>query len=602
MLRVLFVSLVLVCPALAARVWQPIIDYTISFPGVRPGSAPLINSFENFTHFSSDFGWMGPGQGRIDAEGGMIRVKPEGQWTGAWHSLAGLATQKNRVFDSADLLGIGGEPAKKSGIRALAVNVGGRGTFRLELADVQRKVIWKTSITLDDKTIRTHVFPIAVENMGRLKLMNWIAEPGCELHLSSIGFMADRPEMPLEEWAFRISLGKLRRCHDAASGFTRDRGHLHAGDFDSVASTGMHALASALGVTEGILTRETVISELDGTLAALRKLRRASGFLPHFTHRGEDGRHVIVPGTEFSTVDTAIALQSLLLATRILDLTEQNRQVAGMIAEMDFDVVTDADGWISHGFQDDGKTLLQSKWRDWGGETALVLALEAMIPNRRPRGKMLPTGQPYRGVGFIAEIQSLFYPDFDNRAPDLVSGISWPDVRHRLLREQIAYPKQHWPESAAARSGIFGLSAGEAGMPGAGYTANGVEVMGVRWLHPHYMFMGLGLGAPDLYPKGLRDLDAEQFLYPLGLTENIEVDFQLHNPMQGSLNASFETLAAYHGWKKRRTPDNQIDTASQNDPLLRKGAARFYDPGLISPIPNGIKNQTDPIQSLQSLY
>lgn len=576
MLRILLAALALACPAAGARVWQPLIDYTISFPGDRANAAPMINSFENFTHFSSDFGWMGPGEGRIDAKGGIIRVKPAGEWTGAWHSLAGLATQKIRVFDPADLIGLGGDAAKKCGIRTLDVNATGRGTFRLELADVQRKVVWQTAITLDGPDTGSHVFPIDPEKVGNIKFMNWIAEPGCELRLSSIGFLAERPEMPLEEWAFRISLGKLRRCHDAKSGFTRDRGHLHAGDFDSVASTGMHALASALGVTEGILSRETVVSEIDNTLAALRKLPRASGFLPHFTHHAEDGRHTIVPGTEFSTVDTAIALHSLLLATRVLDLTEQNRLVVGMIAEIDMDAVTDSDGWISHGFQDDGKTLLEASWRDWGGETALVLALEAMIPGRRLRGAMMPTGEPYRGVGFIAEIQSLFYPDFDRREPDLVSGITWPDVRRRVLREQMAYPKQHWPESAAARMGIFGLSAGEAGMPGAGYTANGTEVLGARWLHPHYMLMGLGLSAPELYPQGLRDLDAGQFLYPLGLPENIDVDFQLHNPMQGSLNASFETLSAYHGWKKRNTPENRIDTASRNDPLLRKGAARLY--------------------------
>jgi hypothetical protein len=245
-----------------------------------------------------------------------------------------------------------------------------------------------------------------------LKFMNWIAEPGCELRLSSIGFMAERPEMPLEEWAFRISLGKLRRCHDAQSGFTRDRGHLHAGDFDSIASTGMHALASALGVTEGILTRETVVSEIDNTLAACGNYRGRPGSCPTSSIAGK------MAGTASCRARSSapwIPPSPSIPAARhpVLDLTEQNRQVAGMIAEIDFDAVTDADGWISHGFQDDGKTLLEASWRDWGGETALVLALEAMIPGRRLRGKMLPTGEPYRGVGFIAEIQSLFYPDFD---------------------------------------------------------------------------------------------------------------------------------------------------------------------------------------------
>jgi hypothetical protein len=580
MLRAALASLFLTLPSPAqgTRVWQPIIDYTISFPGDRPDAAPMINPFENFTHFASDFGWMGPGEGRIDSKGGIIRVKPAGEWTGAWHSLAGLASQGNRTFDPADLTGLGGDPAKRSGIRELAVNTSGRGTMRLELADVTRQVVWKTSVALDSATTVTHTFPIPAGLPADLKFMNWIAEPGCDLQLSSIGFMAERPDMPLEEWAFRISLGKLRRCHDPASGFTRDRGHLPAGEFDSIASTGMHALAGALGVTEGMLEKERAVEEIATTIAALRELHTAAGFFPHFVRRGEDGRHAIVPGTEFSTVDTAIALQSLLLATRVLALPESNAEVAAMIAAIDFDAVTDAEGWIGHGFLDDGKTPLASTWRDWGGETALTLAMEAMIPGREPRGKMLPSGQPYRGVGFIAEIQSLLYPDFDRREPDLVSSISWPDTRGKLLAAQIAYPKTSWPDSAAAATGIFGLSAGEAGMPGGGYTANGTEIMGVRWLHPHYMLMGLALSAPELYPKGLRDLDSRQFLYPLGLPENIEADLKLLNPMQGSLNASFETLAAYHGWKKRNTPANLIDKASNNDPLLRKGAARFYKP------------------------
>jgi hypothetical protein len=571
-------ALSLPCPAASKLVWQPIIDYTISFPGDRPDAAPMINPFENFTHFGSDFGWMGPGEGRIDSKGGIIRVKPTGEWTGAWHSLAGLASQGNRTFDPTDLNGLGCAAENRCGIRELAMNTSGRGILRLELADITRQVVWKTTVTLDSAETTTLTFPIAAGLPTDIKFMNWIAEPGCDLQLSSIGFMAQRPDMPLEEWAFRISLGKLRRCHDSASGFTRDRAHLPAGEFDSIASTGMHALASALAVREGILEKEKVVQEISTTIAALRQLPTASGFFPHFVHRGEDGRHIIVPGTEFSTVDTAIALQSLLLATRILDLPEMNTGLAAMIEALDFDAVTGAEGWIGHGFLEDGKTPLESNWRDWGGETALILALEAMIPGREPRGKMIPSGQPYRGVGFIAEIQSLLYPDFDRREPDLVSSISWPDIRGKLLAAQMAYPKIHWPDSAAAASGIFGLSAGETGMPGAGYTANGTEVMGVRWLHPHYMFMGLALSAPEIYPQGLRDLDSSRFLFPLGLPENIEADLKLHNPMQGSLNASFESISAYHGWKKRNTPANLIDKASKTDPLLRKAASRFYDP------------------------
>jgi hypothetical protein len=580
MLRILIAFLILVsqCVAESTRLWQPIIDYTISFPGDRADAAPMINPFENFTHMASDFGWMGPGGERIDSKGGIINVKPNGEWTGAWHSLAGLGTQDSRLLDPTDLVGLGSAQEKRCSIRELAVNASGKGALRLELADVTRKVVWSTSVTLNSEKTTTIKFPLDADALGKIKIMNWIAEPGCELRLSSIGFLAERPEMSLEEWAFRISLGKLRRCHNFKNGMTRDRGHTPTGKFDSVASTGMHALASALAFTEGIIDKERASAEITNTLTALQSLPTAAGFLPHFVQRGNDGRFTIVPGTEFSTIDTAIALHSLLLATQILELPVLNQQVVAMITRINFDAVTDADGWISHGFLDDGKTLLTSNWRDWGGETALVLALEAMILDRPPRGKMIPSGAPYRGVGFIAEIQSLFYPDFDRTEPDLVSSISWPETRKKLLVAQMAYPKTNWPQSAAAKSGIFGLSGGEAGMPGAGYTANGTEVMGARWLHPHYMMMGLALSRPELYPKGLIDLDAERFLYPMGLPENIEAELQLHNPMQGSLNAAFETLAAYHGWKKRSSKANCIDIASQSHPLLRKAAARFYLP------------------------
>ena len=78
------------------------------------------------------------------------------------------------------------------------------------------------------------------------------------------------------------------------------------------------------------------------------------------------------------------------------------------------------------------------------------------------------------------------------------------------------------------------------------------------------------------YAKGLQDLDSARLLYPLGLPENIEVELRLYNPMQGSLNASFETLSAYHGWRKRNSPENVLDRASLASPHLRKAAFRFY--------------------------
>lgn len=569
------------CLTLAARaaeiVWQPVTDYSISFPGDRADAAPAINPFDNFTHFGTDFGWMGPGQGRLDARAGAIRTKPDGEWTGAWHSLAGLATETQRVFDPTDLTGLGGPAEVRAGVVAVTVDARGQGELRVELADASKGVRWARTMALVPGERTRHRFELDAAEVGSLKFLNWVAEPGSAVEVSALGFEVKRPEMADEEWLLRISLGKLRRCHDPEGGLTRDRAHLPAGVFDSVSSSGLHALASAAAAAEGMLERETVAAEVRKTARAFLTMPKAGGFLPHFTRRDAEGRPQIHPGTEFSTVDTAIALISLRLAAGVLDLPDVADATTALISDLDFDAVSDPEGWIGHGFIQDGNTLLASQWRDWGGETALVLALEGMVPNREPRGRMEPGGRVFRGVAFIAEIQSLFYPDFDRDTPDAMGGTVWPAVRRDLLERQKRYVPEQWPDSAAARQNLFGLSGGEAGMPGDGYTANGVEVPGIRWLHPHAMFMGLALSDRSGLSDGIRRFGGTGLLFPQGLPENIEIGLQRHNPMQGSLNAGFESLAAYHGWRRSRTEVvNVIDDASRRDPMLRAGIRRFW--------------------------
>ena len=562
--------------AIAGIVWQPVMDYRLNFPRDNPGAAPVINSFENFTYLGTDFGWMGPGEARIESKNGTLRIKPDGEWTGLWHSLAGLAAESARELDPTDMVGLGGAPQLKAPITAVTLDVRGKGDIRIELADVTRKAVWERKLTLTPGETTRQRFELQAADLGRLKFINWIVEPGCEAEISSLGFEVNRPEIEPEAWAFRVSLGKLRRCHDPLTGLTRDRAHVPPGIFDSVASSGMHALASAAAVQEGLLEREMVVAEIRRTTDVILSLPKAAGFLPHFTTRRVDGSPWIHPGTEFSTVDTAIALHGLRLSARILNLPDVGDAVDAAIRGLDFDRLTNEEGWISHGVAEDGKTPLVGQWRDWGGETALVLALESMVPDRVPRGRMEPGGEVFRGVQFIAEIQSLFYPDFDKSEPDRMVGTVWPQSRGALLTRQVSYVNEQWPGSPAAVAGIFGISAGEAGMPGVGYVANGVDIPGVRWIHPHAMVMGLALSGGNTFAGGIQRLEEAGLLVPQGLPENVEVGMELRNPMQGSLNAAFEALASYHGWRRAKGAADVIDQACLNDPLMRKGAARFY--------------------------
>ncbi|HEX5791025.1 MAG TPA: hypothetical protein VFY13_07710 [Luteolibacter sp.] len=567
--------LLLLIPLQAETIHQPLMDYNMQFPGEPRGAAPRINSFENFTHIGTDFGWMGPGESRIDAGGGCLSVRADGPWTGAWHSLSGLAIESERLLNPRDVLGLGGPAAAKAELDAIVIKASGAGKLRVEMLTGSKSVVWTRQIDLVAGTPTAVRLPLTEMPAEPLKFLNWVAEPGVEAHIESITFDIKRPQLSPEEFLFQISLGKLRRCHDPASGLTRDRAHLTAGRFDSVPVSGLHALATAVAAREGLLDAGRARQEVLRTIDVVGGLSRCHGFLPHFTRRGANGAPEIHPGTEYSTVDTAIVLQSLRLATVILGEGDAAQRVNAMIQALDFDAVTDAERWVHHGWKEDGKTLLPNKWEDWGGEVALILTLEAMIEGREPRGRISDKAEVFRSAAFIAEIQSLLYPDFDSPRPDQLSKVVWPDVRRALLERQRSYLGRHWPASAAWRQGLFGFSAGEAGRPGDGYAANGSDLPGLRWLHPHAMVMLCAMSGDDL-AKRIEAMDQAGFLHPFGLPEAIEIDFKDNNPMLGGLNAGFEALASYHAWKKRGSDGNLIDRACFNDPLMRRGAERFY--------------------------
>ena len=572
MLRALAVFSIPLLALDAETVRQPVIDYAIPFHSRDHESAPRINAFEHFSHFAGDFGWQGPGQDRLSVRDGQVRVAAGAEWTGGWHSLAGLARESQRTLDPTDLTGLAGPPERRARVTGLLVHATGSGTLKLELTDDVGRSTWTRYVELTTDSPAQHRFDLDASALGRLKLLHWVAEPGSELAISGLTFEVATPDLDPREWLFRLSLGKLRRTVDPATGLARDRAHLPAGEFESVPASAMNALASALASRLGVLESASAAAEVRLATSTILSLPRAAGFLPHFTSHDATGRPTIHPGTEFSTVDTAITFHSLLLASQIVeahDLTESLRQE---IRSLDFAAVTSPEGFIHHGFRDDATTLLPPVWSDWGGETALVLALEKMARGPEARGRMHDTGEVHDGVAFIAEIQSLFFPDFDRATPDALTHVVWPDVRRDLLRRQRGYFPAEVP---AAQAGLWGFSAGEAGLPGRGYAAYGVETAGLAWLHPHAMVLCTALSDPDALPDAIAALDRAGFLFPRGLPENISADLARHNPMQGSLNAAFETLAAYHGWK-RPSGDNLIDQASVSSPLLRRGAARFF--------------------------
>jgi len=304
-------------------------------------------------------------------------------------------------------------------------------------------------------------------------------------------------------------------------------------------------------------------------------LPTAFGLLPHFV-RLTDDVYRIPRGTEYSTVDTSIYYHSMLLAAQMLS----DRQVVGdltrAIRAIKFENLRDREGFVIHGLKDDGVTPLDCSWRDWGGETALVILLERMAKGSAAKMKMRHDGRVFHGVGFIAEIQSLFYPQFASEKPDAITGTNWFSVRRGLLNAQMEYFRKNSGRSAAAKVGVYGLSAGE-GPRGVGYVANGTEIPDLSLIHPHYMLMsGLLRDRPsDLYAT-LEVMEKRGLIPPWGMIENVNADLTEYLPMMGSLNAAFECIGAYHLWARAMKQSDQIYDAAKACPALEEAILTFY--------------------------
>lgn len=565
---------------------QPVHAYQFDFdgepqPGTRGGGGggePSINPFENYTHLGTDFGFCGPGRSGIESRIGSVHaLLPEGQWAGLWHSLAGLVNQPEKVLDFTRCFPAFIRPDFQPRCTGLYITARGLGNLKLQVSSSTHQSLWQKTFSLaGGDTWETFQFPVDPENLQASKFLNWIAEAGADLEVSEVGLLIEKPSVPPSEWLFLTSYAKLARCYSAETDLVSDRAHLYPGNFVALPPTGMFVLATAAAETRGIVDRKFAVDLLEKIARTVGSIPRASGLLPHFVNTWSDTRPTIHPQTEFSTVDTSLYYHSMLLAAEMLDVARVVQQLHEEIARIDLAPLKTDDGFLSHGLLDDGETPIPSIWKDWGGETALVLLLEQMSPGTSGSPMMDTTGEVYQGVGFIAEIQSLFYPHFDKTGPDAVSGVDWRESRKRLLSHQRRYFTDHWPDSAAAKLGLYGLSAGD-NIPGRGYIANGTKLPGVRLIHPHYLIMSAPLlEEPAMAYTLVSRMEETGLLPPWGLVENADADLRVFTPMNGSLNAAYECISSYHLWARAEGFKDTIYEASSSNTLTATAIQVFY--------------------------
>jgi hypothetical protein len=424
--------------------------------------------------------------------------------------------------------------------------------------------------------MRTFVEDLDPAKIGNAKYLNWIAEPGADGTLDSVAFIVQAPALAFDEYVFLASYAKLARCFSMRTSYVRDRAHIRDGYFDNVPACGLFALSTALASKQGIVSEEFAHDLLRRIEDNVSRLETARGLLPHFVKLFENGKYGILPGTEFSTVDTSLYFHAMLLAAEVLRDDVVTARLTEAIQRITFDeLLVDSEGFIRHGLREDKITPLRSAWHDWGGESALVLAMVNMTQNPPPP-HMASTGRVYDGTGFIAEIQSIFYPDFSESTPDAVTKQDWLAARKTLLDRQREYFPKHSPDCQAAILGLYGLSAGE-GRNGLGYAVGGVELPGQSLIHPHYLLMSACLvdKPADVYAL-LRKMEEHELLPPWGMAENFTKEMDEYLPMLSALNGGLECISAYHLLAKNRDIKDEAYEASRRSRILRKGAAVFY--------------------------
>lgn len=125
----------------------------------------------------------------------------------------------------------------------------------------------------------------------------------------------------------------------------------------TVAATGFALAAWCVGVERGILTRTAVLERVRGTLRTLEEsVPEHRGFLAHFVDADTGARR---GGSEYSTIDTALALCGAVAAASILDDAEVSARTDRLLERIDW-------RWLSA--ERDGRTVLRMAWVESSGD------------------------------------------------------------------------------------------------------------------------------------------------------------------------------------------------------------------------------------------
>ncbi len=418
--------------------------------------------------------------------------------------------------------------------------------------------------------------------LGDVQNLNWLVrgDTGDFVVMDQVEITATLPHLDTPaERAFLHSCATLLNNWDPDSGLTRDHAYWAAGGFDNVSASGMQAAAAVMAWHLGFISQASATGIVAETTEALLDLPRdtcGGNLWPHFVQNGQ-----IVSGTEWSSIDTAIALVALIEARTVLGL--DSTAVEGVLTSINWDNLILPDGHISHGFWSDCQPIEpggEGGWKDFGAESWLInFAYAAAAGNVDDFDHTPPT---YNGSGFIDELAWLLLPAPCRDRWDTV----WNSYRQQAVDVQLAYCQDHRCYGGPPR--LFGLSAAEVpdlssvppsqiyqgfGVGGEVPPNDGTDLLGHAAVIPHYAGLAASLHTNEA-AAFWEWLEGHRLFTPLNAVERLmfvdepACEDVVWNGLIGSWNLSLQTL----GWGRLLSAENHpLYAAMWSHDLLSQG-------------------------------
>ena len=347
----------------------------------------------------------------------------------------------------------------------------GTGTISVELKlghaecsppyPTQEIVKWNEAVTLSGGP-RDVSFDLP-SNLGQIQTLSWslLGTGGDFVVVDRVELTATVPYTDTPQRAFLWSYAQLLYNWDPKSGLTRDHACYEANQFDNISASGLQAAAAALAWHLGFISEVSATAIVTRTTEALLALPRCHGLWPHFTQKVTSGTEIIsnsgiVPGTEWSSIDTTIAAIALIEAREALRLdTKAVEDILKGIAWQDLIL---PNGSISHGYTTATPECARLRaggqltgfcecsqrmgydWRPFGLESWIVNLGYAAATGRVATFEHAPP--TWNGGGFVDELAWLLMPPLCRDR----WGTDWCSYSQKAVDRQLGY--YHCQEAA----------------------------------------------------------------------------------------------------------------------------------------------------------